>query len=123
MDVGNMHALRLLLVTQCPLHSQDERLTGRTGAVAVIDDRIAHLRTAALPQVLDAVLVGGVQCILEILCGGDVILRNEQGRAVLRLAAIVAVRLIQMNERQTNFAGEALGRIVLIRNEKLLFDR
>ena len=22
MDVGNMHALRLLLVTQCPLHSQ-----------------------------------------------------------------------------------------------------
>ena len=100
-----------------------ERLTGRAGAVAVVDDRIAHLRTAALPQVLDAVLVGGVQCILEILCGGDVILRNEQGRAVLRLAAIVAVRLIQMNERQTNFAGEALGRIVLIHNEKLLFDR
>ena len=63
MDVGNMHALRLLLVTQCPLHSQDERLTGRTGSiVAVIDDRIAHLRTVALLQVLDAVSHRAVSC-------------------------------------------------------------
>ena len=43
MDVGNMHALRLLLVTQCPLHSQDERLTGRTGAVAAADNQSGQL--------------------------------------------------------------------------------
>lgn len=47
MDVGNMRALRLLLVTQCPLHSQDERLTGRTGAVAAADNQIAYLQTLA----------------------------------------------------------------------------
>ncbi len=62
MDVGNMHALRLLLVTQCPLHSQDERLTGRTGAVAAVDDRIAYLQTVALSQVLDVVSHRAVSC-------------------------------------------------------------
>ena len=62
MDVGNMHALRLLLVTQCPLHSQDERLTGRTGAVAAVDDRIAYLQTVALSQVLDIVSHRAVSC-------------------------------------------------------------
>ena len=62
MDVGNMHALRLLLVTQCPLHSQDERLTGRTGAVAAVADRIAYLQTVALSQVLDVVSHRAVSC-------------------------------------------------------------
>lgn len=62
MDVGNMHALRLLLVTQSPLHSQDERLTGRTGAVAAVDDRIAYLQTVALSQVLDVVSHRAVSC-------------------------------------------------------------
>lgn len=62
MDIGNMHALRLLLVTQCPLHSQDERLTGRTGAVAAVDDRIAYLQTVALSQVLDVVSHRAVSC-------------------------------------------------------------
>ena len=56
------HALRLLLVTQCPLHSQDERLTGRTGAVAAVDDRIAYLQTVALSQVLDVVSHRAVSC-------------------------------------------------------------
>ena len=46
MDVGNMHA---------PLHFQDVRLTGRTGTVAAVDDRIAYLQTVALSQVLDVV--------------------------------------------------------------------
>ena len=62
MDVGNMHGLRLLLVTQCPLHSQDERLTGRTGAVAAVDDRIAYLQTVAPSQVLDVVSHRAVSC-------------------------------------------------------------
>lgn len=62
MDVGNMHALRLLLVTQCPLHSQDERLTGRTGSIAAVDDRIAYLQTVALLQVLDVVSHRAVSC-------------------------------------------------------------
>ena len=62
MDVGNMHALRLLLVTQCPLPSQDERLTGRTGAVAAVDDRIAYLQTVALLQLLDVVSHRAVSC-------------------------------------------------------------
>lgn len=62
MDVGNMHGLRLLLVTQCPLHSQDERLTGRTDAVAAVDDRIAYLQTVALSQVLDIVSHRAVSC-------------------------------------------------------------
>ena len=62
MDVGNMHALRLLLVTQCPLHSQDERLTGRTGSIAAVDDRIAYLQTVALSQVLDVVSHRAVSC-------------------------------------------------------------
>ncbi len=62
MDVGNMHALRLLLVTQCPLHSQDERLTGRTGAVAAADNQIAYLQTFSLPQLLDVVSHRAVSC-------------------------------------------------------------
>ena len=122
-----MHALRLLLAgcsdDPVTLALRAKRLTGRTGTVAVVDDRIAHLRTAALPQILDAVLVGSVQRVLEVLYGSDVLLRNEQGCAVLRLAAVVRVRLVEVNEGQTDFAGEALGRIVLIHNEKLLFDK
>ena len=62
MDVGNMHGLRLLLATQCPLHSQDERLTGRTGAVAAVDDRIAYLQTVARLQVLNVVSHRAVSC-------------------------------------------------------------
>ena len=62
MDVGNMHGLRLLLATLCPLHSQDERLTGRTGAVAAVDNRIAYLQTVALSQVLDVVSHRAVSC-------------------------------------------------------------
>ena len=59
MDVGNMHALRLLLVTQCPLHP---RTNGRTGAVAAVDDRIAYLQTVALSQLLDVVSHRAVSC-------------------------------------------------------------
>ena len=48
MDVGNMHALLLLLVTQCPF--------------AAVDDRIAYLQTVALSQVLDVVSHRAVSC-------------------------------------------------------------
>ena len=75
MDVGNMHGLRLLLATQCPLHSQDERLTGRTGAVAAVDDRIAYLQTVALSQLLD------VGQLLELL------LRPAEVKTLARLDA------------------------------------
>ena len=45
-----------------PLALRAERLTGRTGAVAAVDDRIAYLRTVALLQVLDAVSHRAVSC-------------------------------------------------------------
>ena len=66
MDVGNMHALRLLLAgggdDPVTLALRAERLTGRTGAVAAVDDRIAYLQTVALSQVLDIVSHRAVSC-------------------------------------------------------------
>lgn len=66
MDVGNMHALRLLLAgggdDPVTLALRAERLTGRAGAIAVIEDRITHLRTVAFPQVLDAVSHRATSC-------------------------------------------------------------
>ena len=60
MDVGNMHALRLLLDPVPAL--QNERLTGRSGAVAAVDDRIAYLQTVARLQVLNVVSHRAVSC-------------------------------------------------------------
>ena len=59
----------LLLQTGKLLHGdarqlalQNERLTGRSGAVAAVDDRIAYLQTVALLQVLDVVSHRAVSC-------------------------------------------------------------
>ena len=66
MDVGNMHALRLLLAgggdDPVTLALRAERLTGRAGAVAAVDNRIAYLQTVALSQVLDVVSHRAVSC-------------------------------------------------------------
>ena len=62
MDVEICTDCGFCLRPSAPWHSQDERLTGRTGAVAAVDNRIAYLQTVALSQVLDVVSHRAVSC-------------------------------------------------------------
>ena len=55
MDVGKYARTAASACDPVPLALQNEWLTGRTDAVAAVDDRIAYLQTVALLQVLDVV--------------------------------------------------------------------